>query len=68
MVGEAYTCPDHPDTRRGDADWMALMHPPLGVVLADFLCEVLNHAETYPWLPGPQEPVMTIVREILRGE
>jgi hypothetical protein len=44
-VAETHSCGDHGSREEPDADYIALMHPPVALALADLLDQVARHVD-----------------------
>lgn len=62
------TGPTQTQEAENDLTYLALMHPPVALALADLLDNIATFAEINSEIPGPQEPVLTLARTILREE
>lgn len=49
-----------------DGRYVALMHPPVALALAELLEDIAAYKELNPAIPGPTEVVLSVARAVLR--
>lgn len=76
-IVDGYNCETHPGRAAADADYIALLHPPVALALADWLDETANHITKFAAVAGlvraddlteVDNAALAAVRAILREE